>query len=151
MDVIFYGALGLIAAGALGMACAILRRWLRIRSAWNSGLTAEGRCLRVITRTHGGRDGPVHSSLQHVYEFTTHDGRVIRFEEQHGPATVLEGDRVTVHYTDGPRVVATAHEPRPFALGGGAVMVLGILAAVVLGCAGIALMYHRMSSSFVAW
>lgn len=151
MDVMFYGVPGLMAAGALFAAITIMRRWWRIRAAWNSGLTAQGRCLRVYSTTHGGHNGPVRTSLHHVYEFATRDGRVIRFEEQHGPATVLEGDQVTVHYTDGPQVVATAHPPRRLVHDAGTFLLLAFLGVFVVLCAGFAMLYHEMSTTFFAW
>ncbi|MFR0352803.1 DUF3592 domain-containing protein [Streptomyces sediminimaris] len=143
MDAVFFLLPCLIMAGALLMAYRVVRRWWQIRAAWRSGLTAQGRCLRTFATAHGGgSDSPVSTTLHHVYEFTTHDGREIRFEEDNGPATRLEGDLVTVHYTDGPAVVATAHDPgrrRRAAAGAGCVLVL--LGVVVVFCVGFMAVY----------
>jgi hypothetical protein len=53
----------------------------------------------------------VTTTLHHVYEFTTREGRAVRFEERGGPGTVLEGDIVTVHYTADHPERATAEAP----------------------------------------
>ncbi|MFJ4198195.1 hypothetical protein ACIP2Y_00960 [Streptomyces sviceus] len=134
MDAFFYVVPGLIMAVALFGAYLVVRRWLRMRGAWRSGLTAEGRCLRVYATAHGGGDTRVRTSLRHVYEFRARDGRVIRFEEEGGPGTTLEGDIVTVHYSDGPQVVATARPGRG-GYGCTACAVIAMAGVVVLVCA----------------
>ncbi len=58
MDYLFYGVPGLIMIGALAQAVAVVRRSLRLRSNWNSGLTAEARCLRTYTTTSGAERPP---------------------------------------------------------------------------------------------
>lgn len=134
MDVIFFVVPGLIAAVAVFFAYRLVRQWARLRGAWRSGLTAEARCLRTYTTTHGGGDSRVRTVLHHVYEFTAGDGRVVRFEEAGGPGTTLEGDIVVVHYADGPDVFATARPPRH---GGQAAAVIGLLAflgVIVMFC-----------------
>ncbi|WDV51965.1 hypothetical protein PV963_17080 [Streptomyces coeruleorubidus] len=147
MDVMFYGAPGLIMAGALFMTYRVLRRWLQIRGAWNSGLTAQARCLRAFTTTHGGgHDTSVRTTLHHVYEFITHDGRVIRFEEENGPGTILEGDYVTVYYTDGPQVVATAQAPSRGRHAAATVGILAFLGVIVVFCVGFMVTYTEMSA-----
>ncbi|WP_020138912.1 DUF3592 domain-containing protein [Streptomyces sp. 351MFTsu5.1] len=134
MSAFFYAIPVLIMAVALSGAYLMVRRWLRMRRALRSGLTAEARCLRVYAVARGGGDSRVRTSLRHVYEFRTRDGRVVRFEEEGGPGAVLEGDVVTAHYAEGPRIVATA---RP---GGGqgcaAFAVVAFAGVVVLFCAG---------------
>ncbi|MFB8248071.1 hypothetical protein ACFC5X_23875 [Streptomyces sp. NPDC055952] len=144
MDVVFYVVPGLIMALALFMAHRVVRRWLQIRGAWNSGLTAEGRCLRAYTTVSGGHgDTSVRSTLHHVYEFITHDGRVVRFEEDGGPGTTLEGDYVTVYYSGGPRVVATAQPPDRARQAVSAIGVLAFLAVIVVFCAGFVTAYSQ--------
>lgn len=114
MDAFFYIIPGLIMAGALFAAYRVVQRWLQMRKAWNSGLTAEARCLRMFTTVHGGgNDTSVRTTVHHVYEFTARDGRAVRFEEEDGPVTRLEGDFVTVYYAEGENVVATAQAPAP--------------------------------------
>ncbi|MET8075783.1 hypothetical protein [Streptomyces sp. NPDC005303] len=132
MDAIFYLIPCLIMAVTLSGAYVMVRRWLRMRRAWTSGLTAEARCLRVYAVAHGGGDSRVHTSLRHVYEFRARDGRIVRFEEEGGPGTTLEGDVVIVRYAEGPRIVATA---RP---GGGG---LGCAAFTVVAFAGVAVLF----------
>ncbi|CAL9455084.1 hypothetical protein [Streptomyces sp. enrichment culture] len=133
---LFYLIPALIMAVALAVGWTVVRRWLRLRAAWSSGLTAEARCLRVYTTTHGGGDTSVHTELHHVYEFTARDGRVIRFEEQGGPGTTLEGDFVTVRYTQGARVSATALAPRRGLAAAGTFGVLAFVGVIVLFCVG---------------
>ncbi|MEU6354220.1 hypothetical protein ABZ896_33655 [Streptomyces sp. NPDC047072] len=146
MDAFFYLFPCLIAAAALAGAYRALRRWLQLRGAWNSGLTAEARCLRMYTTTHGGGESRVRTVLHHVYEFTARDGRVVRFEEEGGPGTTFEGDIVTVHYSDGPHVVATAHpsSARHAVSAFGLVAFLGVIVAF---CVGFMVTYAEMSST----
>ncbi|MFJ8590865.1 hypothetical protein [Streptomyces sp. NPDC093598] len=149
MDVIFYVVPGLIMARALFMAHRVVRRWLQIRGAWNSGLTAEGRCLRTFTTVSGGHgDTSVRTTLHHVYEFIAHDGRVIRFEEDGGPATTLEGDYVTVYYADGRQVVATAQAPSRAKQAVSAIGILAFLGVVVVFCAGFVAAYSQTFGSY---
>ncbi|MFF4500151.1 DUF3592 domain-containing protein [Streptomyces sp. NPDC001401] len=149
MDLFFYLIPSLILAAVLFGAYRVLRRSLQIRSAWNSGLTAEGRCLRMFTTTHGGGgDSSVSTTLHHVYEFTARDGRVVRFEEENGPATILEGDFVTVYYAEGDNVVATAKAPGRGALAAGTVAILAFLGVVAVFCVGFMVTFHAMSDEF---
>ena len=143
MDFVFYAIPGLIMAVALSGAYLVVRRWLRLRSAWRSGLTAEARCLRVYPVTHGGGDTRVRTSLCHVYEFRTRDGRIVRFEEEGGPGTTLEGDIVTVHYADGPHVVATAR-PGGGGQGCAASVMVAFTGMIVLVCLFIMLTFAAM-------
>ncbi|MEV8014970.1 hypothetical protein AB0O76_01120 [Streptomyces sp. NPDC086554] len=53
--------------------------------------------------TPGGRSG--HHVIVTVW--------TVRFEEENGPATTVEGDFVTVHYTADRPERATAHAPSP--------------------------------------
>ncbi|MEU0388592.1 hypothetical protein [Streptomyces chartreusis] len=145
MDVVFYVVPGLIMAVAIFMAYRVVRRWLQIRGAWNSGLTAEGRCLRAYATVSGGHgDSSVRTALHHVYEFITRDGRVIRFEEEGGPGTIVEGDYVTVYYTDGRQVVATAQAPSRVRQAMTAVGMLAFLGVVVVFCAGFVAAYSQI-------
>jgi len=143
---LFYLAPALIIAMALGTAYGVLRRWSRLRGAWNSGLTAEARCLRTYTTTSGGGDSAVSTTLHHVYEFTTRDGQVVRFEESGGPGTVVEGDIVAVHHTAGPEVVATAHVPGRARDVVGALGVLAFLGVIVVFCVGFMAVVAGMSA-----
>ncbi|MFI9200429.1 DUF3592 domain-containing protein [Streptomyces sp. NPDC053048] len=103
----------LMAAGALAAAIGVIVNRRRLNAAWYRGVTVEGRCLRTYeTRTtwrRGLREN-THSTLSHVYEFTTPDGRTLRFEEE-GPATVFDGDTVPVRYPQGRPDRATALPP----------------------------------------
>ncbi|MFI5685762.1 hypothetical protein [Streptomyces sp. NPDC051636] len=146
MEAMFYGIPGLIMGLALFVAYRVVRRSLQLRSAWNSGLTAEARCLRTFTTTHGGgNDTSVRTTLHHVYEFTTRDGRSVRFEEENGPATIVEGDIVTVYYTQGREVAATARRPSPVRNAAGALAMVAFLGVIVVFCVGFMVSYHSMS------
>ncbi|MFD4575079.1 hypothetical protein ACFWNK_33880 [Streptomyces sp. NPDC058417] len=144
MDVIFYLAPGLIAALALFTAWRTVSQWARLRGAWTSGLTAEARCLRTYTTARGGGDRRVRTVLHHVYEFTAPDGRVVRFEEEDGPGTTLEGDFVRVHWADhagGPDVIATARPPRHGRQALTALGVLAFLGMILVCCVGFVVTY----------
>lgn len=149
MDLMFYGGPTFIIAIAVLMATFVIRRVLRMRRAWNSGLTAEARCLRTYTTTSGGSgDTSVRTTLHHVYEFVARDGRTIRFDEPHGPGTVIEGDHVTVFYSEGERVNATAHRPSPVRHGLALAGILGFLGVVVVFCVGFMLTYSQAFEPF---
>jgi hypothetical protein len=149
MDLLFYLVPSLILAVVLFGAYRVVRRSLQIRSAWSSGLTAEGRCLRMFTTTHGGSgDTSVSTRLHHVYEFTARDGRTVRFEEEDGPATILEGDFVTVYYAEGRDVVATAKAPRRARLAASTGAILAFLGVAAVFCVGFMVTYNQMSDGF---
>lgn len=133
MIALLYAVPALVMSAVLLGAYHAVRRWHRAGSAWRSGLTAEAECLRVYPMAHGGSgDSRVHTRLRHVYEFRTREGRVVRFEEEGGPGTTLEGDIVTVHYADGPEVLATALPGR-----GG----YGVIAFMALAFAGVTVLF----------
>ncbi len=73
----------------------------------------------------------VRTTLHHVYEFTTRDGRVIRFDEEGGPSTTVEGDIVTVHYLPDRPERATARVPAPGKLAASTGCALVFLAAFI--------------------
>ncbi|MEW1774957.1 DUF3592 domain-containing protein [Streptomyces sp. NPDC086777] len=112
MEAFFYILPGIfVVVGVLGLV-RTLRRSSEISRAWRHGRTAEARCLRSYTRTSGGGgDTSVTTTLHHVYEFTTDEGRVVRFDEASGPSTVVEGDFVTVHYLPEHPEGATSQPP----------------------------------------
>ncbi|MFD6497232.1 DUF3592 domain-containing protein [Streptomyces sp. NPDC060188] len=145
MSVFFYAVPVLIITGVLLIAVKVVRRSLELRSAWSSGLTAEGRCLRSYTTTGGGAgDSSVTTTLHHVYEFTTRDGRAVRFDEDNGRPTVVEGDIVTVHYTAAHPEKATAHAPSPVKAAVGTVAMLAFCGVVVAFCVGFMITFHEV-------
>jgi len=148
MDVFFYAVPGLIMAVVLLAAAKVVRRSLELRSAWNSGLTAEARCLRSYTTTSGGGgDSSVTTRLHHVYEFTTREGRTVRFEEANGLSTTVEGDIVPVHYAAGRPEKATAHAPSPVKAAAGMVGMLVFFGVIIAFCVGFMVTYHQMSAA----
>ncbi|MGW0705134.1 hypothetical protein ACWD4G_04015 [Streptomyces sp. NPDC002643] len=149
MDFAFYLIPAVMMAVIAFMAYRITRRWFQIRSAWNSGLTAEGRCLKAFTTVSrgAGHNSAVHSTIHHVYEFKTHDGRAVRFEEEYGPLTTVEGDFVTVYYTDGPHVVATAHAPgQRLKQAAASFGLLAFLSVAFVFCVGFMITYHQFAT-----
>ncbi|WP_189311704.1 DUF3592 domain-containing protein [Streptomyces brasiliensis] len=147
MEALFYVIpVLMIAAAGYGIS-RVLGRSRRISAAWNSGVTAPGRCLRTYTTTSGGGDSMVHTTMHHVYEFITHDGRTVRFDEENGPATVLTGDIVTVHYVPQHPEHATAHRPAPGKLAAGTGCLVGCLGVFILGCLSFMIAAHLMISA----
>ncbi|GAA1879778.1 hypothetical protein GCM10009753_03800 [Streptantibioticus ferralitis] len=123
MDIALLLVPAAIIAKALSMSVKTVHRSREVERAWNSGLTAEARCLRTYTKFSG--ETP---QLYHVYEFTTREGRTVRFDERGGPATRGKGTFATVHYTAEHPEKATAHPP------GNARTTLGV--GRTLGCSG---------------
>ncbi|MFF2508303.1 DUF3592 domain-containing protein [Streptomyces sp. NPDC058067] len=134
MQVFFVIVPVFIAAVALFMAVTLTRRSMQVRRAWASGLTAEARCLRAYTTTSRDSDGHRSTTQHHVYEFTPGGGQPVRFEEAYGPATTVQGDVVTVHYTADRPDRATAHAPTPVRATLTLLLLLGLLGFVVAFC-----------------
>jgi hypothetical protein len=143
MDFLFYVVPGLIMAMALVSAARVIRRSLRLRSNWNSGLTAEAHCLRTYTTTRRDENS-VTTTLHHVYEFTTREGRTVRFEESGGPGTTVEGDIVPVHYTAAHPEHATAHPPALAKTLASTVGILVFLGVIVAFCIGFMVTYTEI-------
>ncbi|WP_171112969.1 MULTISPECIES: DUF3592 domain-containing protein [unclassified Streptomyces] len=131
MEALFNVVPLLLIAVAVCGAVVVLRRSRQVSRAWSSGITAEARCVRSYTTTNGGGDSMVRTTLHHVYEFTTRDGRVIRFDEEGGPSTTVEGDIVTVHYLPDRPERATARVPAPGKLAASMGCALVFLAAFI--------------------
>lgn len=147
MEAFFYIVPALMIAVASFGAILVIRRSLRVGRAWNSGLTAEARCLRTYTTTRGGGDSSVRTILHHVYEFTARDGRSVRFEEEGGPGTIVEGDIVTVHYVADRPQHATAKPPAPGRLAAGTGCILAFLGVFILAAAAFMVTTHAMFST----
>ncbi|WP_190065739.1 hypothetical protein [Streptomyces griseocarneus] len=127
---------GLMAAGALAAAARVIVRRRRLNEAWYRGVTVEGRCLRTFVTTATWRRGlhqHTNSTVSHAYEFTTPDGRTLRFEED-GPSTVFDGDVVPVRYPQGRPDLATALPPGDRGTRGKFRLQLGFLAFATLLC-----------------
>ncbi|MFD4562738.1 DUF3592 domain-containing protein [Streptomyces sp. NPDC058469] len=144
MEALFYVVPLLMIAVAVFGVVNVVRRSRRVAGAWNSGLTAEGRCLRTYTTTSGGGETMVSTSLHHVYEFTTREGRTVRFEERNGPGTTLEGDIVTVHYTADHPEQATAHAPARGKLAAGTGCALVFFGVFITFCVVFIMVAHEM-------
>ncbi|GHD99392.1 DUF3592 domain-containing protein [Streptomyces alanosinicus] len=147
-ELFFYAVPGLMIAMAVFTLVRMAGRSRQVRSAWNSGLTAEARCLRTYTTTSGGGgETSVHTTLHHVYEFTTREGRAVRFEERNGPGTTLEGDIVTVHYTAEHPERATAHAPARGKLAAESGCVVAFLGVFIAGCVAFMVTAHLAFSA----
>ncbi|MGW2710298.1 DUF3592 domain-containing protein [Streptomyces argyrophyllae] len=150
---LFYAVPALMLAGIGSAAYLLVRRARRISRTWAHGLTAEARCLRMFTTTSGGGgDTSVRTTVHHVYEFTTREGRTVRFEEEDGPTTVLEGDVVTVRYLPELPGRATALPPARgrLAVGTGAGLVfLGVAGAFCIGFMAVAHMMFSESAGLL--
>jgi len=144
MEVLFYIVPSLMIVGVLFAVTRLFKRAQRIRSAWNSGLTAEARCLRTYTTTSGGGgDTSVSTTLHHVYEFMTREGRTVRFEEENGPGTILEGDIVTAYYVAERPEEATAHTPGAGKLWAGTGCLFVFFGVFIAGCIGFMVVAHE--------
>ncbi|KUN01385.1 hypothetical protein AQI95_31125 [Streptomyces yokosukanensis] len=145
MDLLFYAVPSLMIAGFGYAALLLLHRARRINRTWSHGLTAEARCMRMFTTTSGGGgDTSVRTTLHHVYEFTTREGRTVRFEEEDGPATVVEGDVVTVRYLPEQPERATARPPARARLAVGTGFGLAFLGVCIAFCVGFIVVAHSM-------
>ncbi|GHF37699.1 DUF3592 domain-containing protein [Streptomyces griseosporeus] len=143
MEVFFYIVPSIMISVALVGITAVVRKALWINRAW-SGAMAEGRCLRMFTTTRGGSgDSSVSTTLHHVYEFTTRDGRAVRFEEENGPATVLEGDITTVWYIPDRPERATAQAPARGRLMAGTGCALVFLGGFATGLVAVMVQFSR--------
>ncbi|MFF4539434.1 DUF3592 domain-containing protein [Streptomyces aureus] len=146
MDVFFYALPAVIIFFVFLLAFRAIRRAQELRRAWGSGLTAEARCLRSYTTVSGGgHDTSVTTTLHHVYEFTTRDGRVIRFEESNGRPTVVEGDIVTVHYAAEHPEKATAHAPNPVRAATGTIVMVAFCGLLIALCIVMMVTFHHVS------
>jgi hypothetical protein len=96
--VVFIAVAFLIALAPLVMMVRVVARVRWISRALNGGVRAEGRCVRAYTTMRTTTDGPARSRQHFVFEFTTAEGRQVRFEEDEAPSTTIEGDYVTVAY-----------------------------------------------------
>ncbi|WP_333740988.1 DUF3592 domain-containing protein [Streptomyces sp. IBSBF 2806] len=143
MEAFFYVVPSVMAAGLLFGMFRLLVRSRRIARAWNSGLTAEARCLRSYATASGG-DTMISTTLHHVFEFTTRDGRVVRFEEADGPGTILEGDVVTVRYAADRPEEATAKAPARGRLLAESGCLLGFLGVALAFCVFFMVTAHWM-------
>ncbi|MGW2419201.1 DUF3592 domain-containing protein [Streptomyces sp. NPDC001709] len=144
-EMFFYAIPTLMIAGFGSALFRLVRRARRIGRAWAHGLTAEARCLRTFTKTSGGGgDTSVRTTLHHVYEFTTREGRTVRFEEEGGAATVMEGDFVTVRYLPEQPERATARPPAPAKLAVGTGFGVAFLGVGIAFCVGFMILAHTM-------
>ncbi|MEU0675756.1 DUF3592 domain-containing protein [Streptomyces sp. NPDC006172] len=147
MEAFFYVVPSLMIAGILFVLHRSLGHTRQVNAAWGSGVTAEGRCLRIYTSTSGGGETSVRTTLHHVYEFTARDGRAFRFEEEGGPGTTLEGDVVTVYYVPDRPEGATALAPRRGALMAGAGCLTAFSAVFIAFCVGFMVVVHMAFSA----
>ncbi|MEU8589563.1 DUF3592 domain-containing protein [Streptomyces sp. NPDC048664] len=145
-ELFFYLVPTLMIAGVGYAAFRLIRRARRISRTWAQGLTAEARCLRTYTTTSGGGDTAVRTRVHHIYEYTSCEGAQVRFEETGGPATVLEGDCVTVRYLPAHPQQATAIPPSRGRLAAESGCLLAFLGLIIIFCLGFLAVAHSMFS-----
>ncbi|MBL1105252.1 DUF3592 domain-containing protein [Streptomyces sp. 5-8] len=144
-ELLFYLVPTLMIAGMGYAAYRLVLRARRISRVWEHGLTAEARCLRTYTTTSGGGGNTsVHTTLHHVYEYATREGRTIRFEEEGGSGTVLEGDFVTVRYLPDHPHLATALPPSRGKLVFESGCLLAFLGVIIVFCLVFMAVAHMM-------
>ncbi|WP_018544911.1 hypothetical protein [Streptomyces sp. LaPpAH-108] len=93
-------------------AVGLVRRARQRRAAWASGLTAQARVVRAWTTARVVDNVPQRVQW-HEYDFTTGDGRAVRFKESGGPRDRAKDDMVVIHYAAHEPDKATAGTPRP--------------------------------------
>ncbi|MEU6275428.1 DUF3592 domain-containing protein [Streptomyces populi] len=87
----------LIVIGPVVAGVAAVRKVRRRTRAQRYGLRTEGRCIRIETvRRYGGGHAPS-TQRYYLFEYVTHDGRQVRFEDM-APNTTMPGDVFTVSY-----------------------------------------------------
>ncbi|MFF4039108.1 DUF3592 domain-containing protein [Streptomyces sp. NPDC001816] len=146
MEAFFYIVPAIMIAGVLFAAYKVLGRSREISRAWGSGLTAEARCLSTYTTTSGGGESSVRTTLHHVYEFTTREGRAVRFEEHDSPSTIVQGDIVPVYYVADRPEKATAKPPAHGKLAAGTGCLLVFFGVFIAGCIAFMLGVHAFFS-----
>ncbi|MFD4785700.1 DUF3592 domain-containing protein [Streptomyces sp. NPDC058459] len=142
MDALLYIAPGVIITGCVLGIVQVIRRALRTRTLWAHGQVAEGRCLNTYMKTSGGDKTAVHSTLHHVYEFTSREGERFRFDEAGGDSTVVAGDHVVVRYLAERPQWATALRPARGRLIVGTGVVVAFLGVIAAGCVLFAVSAH---------
>ncbi|MFE2265206.1 DUF3592 domain-containing protein [Streptomyces griseosporeus] len=113
---------------------ATVRRYQQRQAAWASGLTARARVVRAWV-TVQTMNNTVRRIQWHEYDYTTHDGRAVRFKESGGPRDRGQGEEVLVYYAAHEPDKATASAPQPGKDLAGTVFVLIMLvvgAAILL-------------------
>ncbi|MFD2690413.1 DUF3592 domain-containing protein [Streptomyces phyllanthi] len=109
MDWVFHILFPLLIVLCLYGGYEIIRRDRQRRAAW-SGLTAQARVTRAWVTTRIVNDVPQRIQ-NHQFDFTTADGRAVRFEEAGGSPDLGVGDEILVHYASDDPDAATAFEP----------------------------------------
>jgi hypothetical protein len=131
VDFLFHILMPLLIAFLLWAAYALVRRTKERRAAWESGLTAQAGVVRAWVTTQMVNN-VLRRTQWHEYEFTTADGRAVRFKESGGPTGRAEGDRTLVYYVHDDPEKATAGEPSPGKDTAGAVIGVGIMVVGVV-------------------
>ncbi|WP_225831879.1 DUF3592 domain-containing protein [Streptomyces sp. NK08204] len=131
-DITMLLMLVIIVVAAVGL----VRRTRQRRAAWESGLTAQARVVRAWATTQMVNN--VARRVQwHEYDYTTADGRAVRFKESGGPRDRGEGDLALVYYAPNEPDRATAAAPQP-----GKDMASTVVWLVVLAAAAVIVLYE---------
>lgn len=110
MDIVFHILFPVLIVGCLFGGFTAVRRRRQMTAAWESGVTARARVTRAWAVTRMVNDVP-RRIPHHEYDFTTADGRAVRFEEAGGVVERAVGDEVLVYYAPGDPDRATAAAP----------------------------------------
>ncbi|WP_237519048.1 DUF3592 domain-containing protein [Streptomyces sp. SID5910] len=129
--------LALLAWGSV----ALVRRTRQRREAWESGLSAQARVVRAWTTVQMVNN--VARRVQwHEYDYTTQDGRAVRFKETQGPRDRVEGDTVLVYYSAQQPEKATASAPQP-----GKDNTVMVIWLAIMGACAVFLLYEWVNLS----
>ncbi|MFI0959843.1 DUF3592 domain-containing protein [Streptomyces sp. NPDC021080] len=119
-----------------------VRKVRRRTRAQRYGLRTEGRCIRVETVRRSGGGYATSTRRYFLFEYVTHDGRQVRFEDA-APNTTVPGDLLAVSYLpddpEGATVALPGDRTAQRELGcllaflGVALMIALIIAAVGIG------------------
>ncbi|MER5467164.1 DUF3592 domain-containing protein [Streptomyces sp. NPDC002935] len=94
---VFVAIISVIVLAPIAMAVVAVNRVRWRTRAQRNGLRTEGRCIRIETVRRSGGGRPSSLRRHYLFEFVTHDGRQVRFEDA-APDTTVPGDLFTVSY-----------------------------------------------------
>ncbi|MCX4987324.1 MULTISPECIES: DUF3592 domain-containing protein [unclassified Streptomyces] len=93
----FVAIASLFVIAPIAMGVTLVNRVRRRTRAQRHGLRTEGRCIRIETVRRSGGGRPSSLRRYYLFEFVTHEGRQVRFEDT-APNTTVPGDLFTVSY-----------------------------------------------------
>ncbi|MEU9140130.1 DUF3592 domain-containing protein [Streptomyces sp. NPDC048404] len=94
---VFVALVSVIVVAPVAAGVIAVRKVRRRTRAQQRGLRTEGRCIRVETVRRSGGGYGTSTRRYYLFEYATHDGRQVRFEDS-APNTTMPGDVLTVSY-----------------------------------------------------